>query len=149
MTAAEVSVVQRKLAIIQGALVALQQAGPIALDRYRADLWRRKGTERFLQEAIEAAIDIATHLVTSAGRPAPADFYSAFIALVDLGVLDAELARALAPAAGLRNRLVHEYDDLDDARVLAAVDEAQKLLPRFMAAVSDWTKRDVGSEPRR
>jgi uncharacterized protein YutE (UPF0331/DUF86 family) len=69
------------------------------------------------------------------------DFYSSFLALAELGALDAKLAKELAPAAGLRNRLVHEYDDLDDARVLAAIDDAHRLLPRFMASVNAWVKK--------
>lgn len=128
-------VLRRKLGVIQSAVLALQEAGPISLEQYRQDLWRRKGTERLLQEAIEAAVDVATHLLVRSGRPAPADAYSSFLDLAAAGVLSAELARAMAPSAGLRNRLVHEYDDLDDALVLRAVQEALTLLPRFVAEV--------------
>ena len=61
-----------------------------------------------------------------------------------MGVLPPELAAALAPAAGLRNRLVHEYDDLDDAVVLAAVAEAGRLFPRYVAAVEAVVGRAGG-----
>lgn len=93
----------------------------IALDEYRARVWERKGVERVLQEAIEAALDVNAHLIAELGHTVPDDYFGGFTKLGDLGVLPAELAHALAPAAGLRNRLVHEYDAIDDAKVLAAV----------------------------
>ena len=54
------------------------------------------------------------------------------------------LANALAPAAGLRNRLVHEYDVIDDAIVLAAVHLARRDFAAYVAAVEAYlTARGV------
>jgi uncharacterized protein YutE (UPF0331/DUF86 family) len=49
--------------------------------------------------------------------------------------LPQDLAVALAPSAGLRNRLVHEYEAIDDTIVIAAVPQAQDLYPQYIAAV--------------
>lgn len=135
MTQLDVAVVRRKLGLIQQALIALGTVRGLTLAEYQADLFRKKAIERFLQEAIEAAVDCASHVVVRAGRPAPADLYSSFLALADLGAIDRALAEALAPSAGLRNRLVHEYDTLDDAKVHAAVGTACDLLARFIDAM--------------
>jgi uncharacterized protein YutE (UPF0331/DUF86 family) len=35
----------------------------------------------------------------------------------------------------LRNRLVHEYEAIDDTIVIAAVPQAQDLYPQYIAAV--------------
>ncbi len=35
----------------------------------------------------------------------------------------------------LRNRLVHQYDDLDDALVYQAIDRTLRLFPRYLRAV--------------
>jgi uncharacterized protein YutE (UPF0331/DUF86 family) len=88
-----------------------------------------------LHETIEAALDINAHLIAELGAAVPDDYYGGFIALGTLGVLANGLARDLAPSAGLRNRLVHEYDDLDDQKVLAAIGFVQELYPRYVAAV--------------
>ena len=40
-----------------------------------------------------------------------------------------------APSAGLRNRLVHEYEVIDDAVVIKAVRLAQDLYPQYVAAI--------------
>mgnify|MGYP002781190568 FL=1 len=54
------------------------------------------------------------------------------------GFIPMPLADALAPAMGQRDRLVHEYDDLDDAKVHASIPDALRLLPQFAAAVAHY-----------
>ena len=45
------------------------------------------------------------------------------------------MADALAPSAGLRNRLVHEYDEIDDRKVLEPVGRAIHDLGAYVEAV--------------
>jgi uncharacterized protein YutE (UPF0331/DUF86 family) len=135
VTPADPAVLRRKLAVIAGNLQALEPIAALSLERYRADLFTRKGTERLLQELIEAAIDVNTHLLVQEGHPAPDDYYQGFVMLAEHGILTQELATALAPAAGLRNRLVHEYDAIVDAIVLDAVRKAEDLFPKYVAAI--------------
>ena len=54
-----------------------------------------------------------------------------------------ELAEQLAPSAGLRNRLVHEYEGLDDARVLAAIETMLTLYPQYVRAIEAFLTRAV------
>ena len=138
MTPIEVEVIRRKLGIITENLRALKPVESLSVEEYRRDLFRRKGTERLLQELIEAAIDINTHLITARGQGPPDDYYDSFLKMEELSVLSPELAQALAPSADLRNRLVHEYDLLDDALILAAVTTAQDLYARYVKAVEDY-----------
>ncbi|MBI3014943.1 MAG: DUF86 domain-containing protein [Candidatus Tectomicrobia bacterium] len=140
MSPIEAEVIRRKLGIITENLRALKPIGTLSSKEYRRDLFRRKGTERLLQELIEAAIDINTHLATAQGQSPPDDYYESFLKMGDLGVLSSELANGLAPSAGLRNRLVHEYDVLDDKLILAAVKTAQDLYARYVKAVEDFLK---------
>jgi uncharacterized protein YutE (UPF0331/DUF86 family) len=131
----EAAVVRRKLGHIIAALDALRPLARLTFDEYRARLYERKAAERFLQEAIEAALDINAHLLAEAGSLVPDDYYSGFLAMGELGILTSELARRLAPSAGLRNRLVHEYDTLDDARVLEAIATLLEQYPRYIQAI--------------
>jgi uncharacterized protein YutE (UPF0331/DUF86 family) len=58
-------------------------------------------------------------------------------------VISPELAHALAPAVGLRNRLVHEYEEIDDRIVLGAVGQAQSLFPRFIEEIEGFLGRTM------
>jgi len=64
----------------------------------------------------QCVLDIATHLVTSAGRDAP-DYASAIDELGRLGILPSELATQLRPLAGFRDALVHGYLAIDAGRL--------------------------------
>ncbi len=41
----------------------------MGVEEYTEDLYRRKATERLLQEMIEAAIDINTFIIVQTGKP--------------------------------------------------------------------------------
>ncbi|MEX0890938.1 MAG: DUF86 domain-containing protein [Gemmatimonadota bacterium] len=141
MTPLDRDLVRRKLAVISRNLDDLAVIAELTLEDYRADRFRQKGTERMMQELIEAAVDANAHLLRAGGAPTPTDYYQSFVELGRHGIVPAELAERLAPAAGLRNRLVHEYDRIDDAIVLTAVAEARRDFPAYIAAVQDWLKR--------
>jgi uncharacterized protein YutE (UPF0331/DUF86 family) len=109
----------------------------VACEPVRESLRRAEAARagRDLQEAIEVALDINADLIAETAAPVPDDYYSGFVAMGDLGILSPELARRRAPSAGLRNRLVHEYDTLDDDRVLAASATLLEQYPRYIQAI--------------
>lgn len=123
MSPVDAAVVRRKLAHILATIETLRPIAGFTLAEYRARVWERKATERLLQEAIEAALDVN---------------YGTFLRLADLGIISPDLARAVAPSAGLRNRLVHEYDEIDDAKVLASVSSTLQIYPRFVQSIETW-----------
>lgn len=84
--------------------------------------------------AIQAAIDIAVHIVAEETGATPETYGQAFEMLGESGILDGDLAGDLRRAAGLRNVLVHGYLDVDPEQVwdhLARLD----VLERFALAV--------------
>ena len=135
MTSLDRDVVRRKLAHIAETLEALRPLARLTLTEYLGRLYERKAAERLLQVAIEAMVDVSTHLVVGLGRPAPVDAYGSVVALGTAGALEGDLAARLAPATGLRNRLVHEYDGLDDRKVHEALAAALDDLTEFVVQV--------------
>lgn len=92
-----------------------------SLERWRgilaeqpSDVYRRRYA---VQAAAQASIDIANHLIAANGWRVPQDYGDAFTVLAEHEVIDAELAANLRGLAGLRNLLVHLYDEIDDDRV--------------------------------
>jgi uncharacterized protein YutE (UPF0331/DUF86 family) len=144
MSPVDAAIVRRKLGRIAEGLQALAPLGRLSLQEYRARLYERKAAERLLQETIEAALDINAHVIAEQGGVVPDDYYGGFIALGTLGIIADPLARELAPSAGLRNRLVHEYEGLEDAKVLAAIETMQQVYPRYVAAIEAFIVRSTG-----
>lgn len=140
MTELDRALVRRKLTTITRNLEDLAQVEDLDLDAFTEDRFRQKGTER-LPQLIEAAVDVNLHLLRVRGRPTPPDYFTTFVRLGEAGVIPGELARALAPSTGLRNRLVHEYDAIDDEVVLEAVGEARDLFGRYVEAIEEALER--------
>ena len=138
MSPIDAAVIRRKLGHIAESLDALRPLVRLSLEEYRARLYERKAAERLLQEAIEAALDINAHLIAELGVDVPDEYYGGFVKLGELGILRRDLAGALAPSAGLRNRLVHEYATLDDAKVLASIAAILDQYPRYVQAVEAY-----------
>jgi uncharacterized protein YutE (UPF0331/DUF86 family) len=137
----ERELVTRKMLLIMRDLTELREMLPedeAAFVRSRRD---QAVVERYLERMIGRAIDINFHLITESGHAPPADYYSSFTALAPLGVLDGAFAGKIAAAAGLRNRLVHVYDEIDPARVFRALHSALQDIPAYLEQVNAYLDR--------
>ena len=138
MSPVEEEIIRRKLATIVENLKALEPIGKMTLKEYVQELYKRKATERLLQELIEAAIDINTYTIVQTGNKVPDDYYESFIKLGELNIIPSDLSEKLAPSVGLRNRLFHEYDTLEHSMVLGAVKKAEELYPAYIKQIEDY-----------
>ena len=141
MSPIEVEIVRRKLAVVIENLKTLEPIKNMKPDEYLQDIYKRKATERLLQELIEAAIDINVHIIVETGHTVPDDYYESFIKAGELNIISLDLAQNLAPSAGLRNRLIHEYDRLEHSMVLKAVNMAEELFPQYIKAINDYLSK--------
>lgn len=74
MNPVEVGIIRRKLSVVIENLQALRPIQEMSHAEYAADIYKRKATERLLQELIEAAVDINTHIIVETGNQVP-DYY--------------------------------------------------------------------------
>ena len=142
MSPFDAEIIRAKLSIILENLKAIEPIKAMNRDKYFGDLYKRKATERLLQELIEAAIDINVHMIIGSGHAPPDDYYQSFIRAGELGMIPSELAEKLAPSADLGNRLVHEYDRIDHSMILEAVAMAGKLYPRYLKEVHSFLSQE-------
>lgn len=105
-----------------------------------ADEARLSGVKYRFITAIEAVLDVSHHLIASE-LWGPADSSGDAVRLLARhGVIDEQLAIRLASAVGFRNVLVHGYAEVDDAQVLANLDQLDDLA-RFVEQVRSWARR--------
>ena len=132
--------VTRKLLLVTAEIESLGAIRDKGRDAYLASSIDQAVVERRIERAVGRMIDINYHLITASGHPPPSDYHASFLKLADLGVLDPEFARRIARAAGLRNRLVHDYEDLDPGKVFDALDDALRDVPVYLARVNHYLK---------
>lgn len=95
----------------------------------------QNGVLHALQVLAENAIGKAKHLLKAAGEPVPVSAYDAFAALAQHGTIPARDLPAWNAIIGLRNRIVHDYMNIDMQQVLEITStERYRDVTRFLLA---------------
>lgn len=80
-------------------------------------------------------LDISNHVVSDMNLSLPADSKELFDLLATHKILSARLSERLAPMAGFRNILAHEYLEIDRHRLSRALRRDLGDFERFIRAV--------------
>ncbi len=92
---------------------------------------------RMLQIAIEAMLDLSSHIVAYEGWGLPTDYAEVVqIAARNLSIPE-DLVKTYMAMARFRNRVVHLYDEVDANEILRIVQENLQDFEPFMKAVVD------------
>jgi uncharacterized protein YutE (UPF0331/DUF86 family) len=137
--------ITRKMSLILEDLAAMTRLSQLSREQYLEGSINEALAERYLERAIGRMIDINFHLIAESGHAPPKDYHESFVRLGTLGVMTTDLAKEMAMAAGLRNRIVHEYDDIDPERVYEALPVAVHRIPLYL----DHIQRFVEKLPQR
>ncbi len=141
MTPISIEIIERKLSRINEDMDMLGEIAALSYGEYVKRPFYRKAAERMIQEVVEAAVDINTHILVESGFPAPQDYYHTFIDVAEkVKAFDLGFATAIAPSVGLRNRIVHEYDRLDHAVIFTSIRGVLEMYPRYVQAVLQYLK---------
>jgi uncharacterized protein YutE (UPF0331/DUF86 family) len=111
MTDAEL--LEKKLAFIETCVRDVRELG--RPERIDEDLREERFIAHTLQLAIQAALDIASHIASDERLGEPATNRQLFDLLVKAGWIPKTLAPTLRDMAGFRNVLVHGYQTVDNA----------------------------------
>ena len=98
---------------------------------------QRRIVERLVQVVVESAIDANGLLVEWASEAPPATAHLSFEAVHRLGVIDDALLDRFRRYVGLRNRIVHDYDVLDNKIVYHSAQRLLEDATKYVQAVYD------------
>ena len=138
------ALVTRKITLILKDLSALTDLSRQSREAYLANLINEVLAERYLERMIGRMIDINYHLITESAQPPPKDYHESFQVLGTMGILQGEFSREIAFSSGLRNRIIHEYDEIDAAKVYEALQVAVQQLPTYLDHVNRFIEKLPG-----
>ena len=133
----EFSGIERRLDELSERLARLAPLRDRPQTDFASEPYLRDIVERNLEVAAQCCIDICHRIIVIEGAQKPRDYREAILRMGELGVLPLDFADRLAPIAGFRNILVHEYLAVDWDEVydnLANLDD----LHRFSVLVRAW-----------
>jgi uncharacterized protein YutE (UPF0331/DUF86 family) len=133
--------IERKLVLLLGYVDELQPL--VVAGRSRSsDNVARRALERLVQLIVETVMDSNGALAADGGLPPPASGRESFDAAERLRAVSPELAqRFRASYVGLRNRIVHEYETLDETLVLRAARRLVGDARSYASAVRSFLSR--------
>ncbi len=108
-------------------------------DVFLADSDKLGNAKYHLVIAIECCIDVANHVIASENFRFPKDNADSFSVLSEQGILEVGDAEALRAMSRFRNRLVHMYWEVDDARVYQYLNESLGDIGRFVMTIAGRT----------
>ena len=106
-------------------------------DIVEIDKKTRLAVYKAMQEAVEASTDVVAMILKDEGKR-PKDDYTNIEKTFELNLIDKIVKEALKEADGLRNRLVHEYNGLDDEIALEVIRCLLEPMGKFVGAVKKW-----------
>ena len=105
--------VQKLISSMREAIAILNEIRLMDQSEFLNDIHRQSSAKYNFIVAIEAAIDLANHLISKKGFRAPEDYGDTFQVLAEADVIAKDFSMELVKMARFRNRLVHLYWDVD------------------------------------
>ena len=137
----DVQTVIGRLEALKAYLAELDSYAQYSLDELTSDFVKYRAAERSLQLAAQTVVDIATHVITADYDARVQDYRQAIESLGQEGVLPLTFAERLAPIAGFRNILVHEYLAVDPAKVYDILMHGRADLEEFAQRIIEYLQR--------
>lgn len=118
--------IQRKLELIAEELGRLVAFKSWSYEEIADDFIKLAALERILERIVNRAVDVNQHIISRSStgndkKITRLTYRETFLKLADLDVYPAEFAERIARSAGLRNVLVHEYNDVDRRIVYGSI----------------------------
>ncbi|MBS3139947.1 DUF86 domain-containing protein [Candidatus Woesearchaeota archaeon] len=132
----------RKINLIIRDLEKVRSISMLSWQEYKKKSEYEALAERYLERIIGRMIDINFHLIIESGHAPPEDYFSSFRMLGELRIISHDLAKRFARLAGLRNRLAHEYDAIDEKKIYNELKNVSKELPVYLTAVEKFSDKN-------
>ena len=130
--------VETRLLRLESVISELERLGEADPETYRKSLSEMWGVERGLQLGAEILLDIGNHILVAQFGVSPQEYGDIFDRLADRQVISRSVADRLSGLAGFRNIIVHDYLELNPARVLENLGRAPKDFSEFAREIRDW-----------
>ncbi|MFP3953418.1 MAG: type VII toxin-antitoxin system HepT family RNase toxin [Candidatus Acetothermia bacterium] len=140
----EFSGIDRRLERLNECLSKLEPLTDKSLEEIKEDPYLEDVIERNLEVAAQSCIDISNRIISLEGFKKPADYYQAIEILGENQIIPGDFAAKLAPIAGFRNLLVHQYLDVDQDEVYRRLKDLGQLY-QFRDYIRVWLSEENSS----
>lgn len=129
--------IERKIKLIQEEMHHLEPFSDVTFDEVARDSGKFAALERYLERLITRAIDINQHILAELGDGSERirKYRDTFLSLPKFNIYSEDFAARIAQSAGLRNRLVHDYNDTNPKIIFRSVSDALRDYTQYCDAI--------------
>jgi uncharacterized protein YutE (UPF0331/DUF86 family) len=135
---ADREVVRSRCARIRRYVKDLGDLSQISLEDFKQNRERQYAVLHALQLAIEASIEIGTHICSADDIGVPASYAETFDLLEQVSIIDSALANKLRLMARFRNRIVHFYLEVDLGEVHGILNKNLSDFEQYLVAIEQY-----------
>lgn len=132
----------RKFSELEDYLKQIREYSDISAEDYAQHWKTQRIVERTLQIMIETCVDIANHIIADSKFRIPKSYRDTFVVLEEEGILNTDISESLQRMAQFRNVVVHGYDKIDEAIVLAILKQNLQDFSAYRDAICAALKRE-------
>lgn len=108
------SLVKKKIKKIKEYIREIEEIIKLEVKEIIKDFRNLKSLERNFQLIVDEMVDINLHFIRELDLKTPDDFQSSFLIIAEeKEIIPYEFAIKIGPVVGLRNKLVHRYEEID------------------------------------
>lgn len=138
----DAEMIGRKIARIEAELHLLEKFKKLTFDEIAQNQVTHHTVERIIEIIVGAAIDINQHLIVALGKgELPFDFTKSFLIVSDLGIYPKDFGEQISKSVGLRNILVHEYEELDEKKFYASIKDCYRDYTKYCRYILEYLKK--------
>lgn len=138
MKAPDLERIEKLVGSLRTALALLNELRLMPAASFLADAHKQSSAKYNFMAAIEAAIDIASHLISRGAWRAPEDYADTFQVLCEAGIIDPDFTAELKKMARFRNRLAHLYWDVDTNELRRILETKLPDFERYMGCIGAY-----------
>lgn len=131
-------VIESKVDIVERNLGLLRVLSGESRGEFKASYRDVQAAKHSLQEAIEACLDIANHVISASGFRRAETYGEMFQVLEEQEIIPPGLSEKLQDMAGFRNLLVHRYGDIDLDRLYVIMRDDTEDIKRFVSIILEY-----------
>ena len=128
-------VIDQKLESLRRCLARIRTKLPLTSETFKTDFDVQDIISLNLTRAVQMAVDIGAHIVSSQQQVTPGSMGETFEQLGRLGVISSDLAVQLKKSVGFRNIAVHNYSTINWDIVQSIVQEHLQDFDSFAKAI--------------
>ena len=134
----DLEIVQKRMALIRERLNILKRHQSLTQGAYLQQRETQLIVEHALLIVIQSILDLGNHILADQGIRDATSYRDVILKLAEQKILAPSFAQSILPIAAFRNRLVHDYPDLDSKKVYELLQTRLGDFEQWLASVAKY-----------